>query len=190
MKRLILALFIVSASPALAQSKGSAAAIHAEIGKLVALYTDGLAAFDAQSRRVLFGPLFEADSRDAVAFFVLSGVGSTNGHEEYIAVFAQGEGRSTPVAKERPYRMVASAQIGKRWARTLNWETATIRPGRIVVRGMRWGSNDAGCCPTEPIEVTYSVARAAGTDTRYPVLQESERPLPPVPSSSQPPAPR
>ncbi len=175
MKKLLLLLCLLVAPSAHADPAGT---IHAEIDKLVALYTDGFGHFDRKSRRVVFGPLFKPNSRDAVAFFTLSGVDLMNGHEEYIAVFAQGEGRSTPVSKERPYRMVASAQVGTRWARTLDWETARISAGRIVVRGLRWGSKDAGCCPTEPIEVTFSITKAAGNETRYPLLRESEKPAP------------
>src|SRR4051794_31084115 len=107
MKRLLLVLCLASASAALAQTKGPIAAIHGDIDKLSALYNDGFGRIDKEARHIAFGPVFKPDRHGAVAFFILSGVDLMNGHEEYIAVFAQGEGRSPPVAKERPYRLVA-----------------------------------------------------------------------------------
>lgn len=176
MKRLLLVPCLFGALTVLAQPAGADAALRSDLDRLTALYTDGFGSLDPGSRHVVLGPLFKPDSRDAVAFFTLSGVDLMNGYEQYIAIFAQGQGRSTPVAKERPYRMVASAQIGTRWARTLDWKTAKISPGQVVVHGMRWGSRDAGCCPTQPIEVTFSIAPAAGGETLYPLLRQSERP--------------
>ncbi len=175
MKRLLLVPFFFGALTALAQPAGADAALRSDIDRLAALYTDGFGSLDPASRHVVFGPLFKPGSRDAVVFFTLSGVDLMSGYEQYIAIFAQGEGRSTPVSKERPYRMVASAQIGTRWARTLAWETAKVSAGQVVVHGLRWGSKDAGCCPTQPIEVTFSIAPAAGGETRYPLLRQSER---------------
>ncbi len=72
--------------------------------------------------------------------------------------------------------MVASAQIGTRWARTLDWDTAKISQGRIVVQGMRWSSDDAGCCPTQPVEVTFNITAAEGRETRFPLLRQDEKP--------------
>src|SRR4051812_25083983 len=65
-----------------------------------------------------------------------------------------------------------------RWARAGPEPSTGKRPGsargKVVVSGMRWGKADAGCCPTERIEVTFSIARAAGGETRYPLLVQSE----------------
>jgi hypothetical protein len=133
----------------------------------------------------MFGPIFAPDSKDAVAFFTLAGVSLMNGYEQYIAIFKQGQDRSiggaendfkTPTVKERQFRLVASAQIGTRWARTLDWGTAKISQNRIVVQGMRWGSEDAGCCPTKTIEVTFSITAAEGGETQYPLLRQDEKP--------------
>lgn len=173
---------MASAPYAIAAPPNPAKGIHRDVDKLVALYTDGFGYSEPAWRHVVFGPLFKPDGRDAVVFFAVAGVSLMNGREEYIAVFAQGEGRRTPVAKERPYRMVASTQIGTRWARTLDWDTARITRGQIVVQGKRWGSNDAGCCPTEQIEVIFSIAAAEGGDTKYPLLREDERPGQPRPN--------
>jgi hypothetical protein len=151
-------------------------AIDREIDKLVALHTDGFGYSKPKMRKVVFGPLFKPGSRDAVAFFTLAEVDLMNGYEEYIAIFAQGQGRSTPVAKERPYRLIASALVGTRWSRTLSWDTAKVSENKIVVQGTRWGAKDAGCCPTEPVEVTFSITAADGGDTRYPLLQQDEKP--------------
>jgi len=174
----LLAAFLLSgfASAALAESTSPGSAINRDVDKLVALYTDGFGHSEPTWRKIIFGPLFKPDSKDAIVFFAVTGMSLMNGRDEYLAVFAQGQGRSTPVAKERPYRMVVSAQVGTRWARTLDWETAKVSPGQIVVQGKRWGSKDAGCCPTEPIEVTFSVAEADGGDTAYPLLRQAEKP--------------
>jgi hypothetical protein len=177
MKRLLLAICLAGALNAFAAQPDQAAAIHRDVDKLIALYTDGFGYSQAKWRHVIYGPLFKPGSKDAVVFFTLAGVELTNGHQEYVAIFAQGEGRITPVAKERPYRLVASAQVGSRWARTLNFKTATISQGRIVVRGTRWKSKDAGCCPSGQIEVVLSIADAKGGETQYPLLRQQEKPL-------------
>lgn len=185
MKRLLLGLFLLVLYGAEAAPNKAVTVIHGEIDRLVALYTDGFGYNQPKWRHVMFGPIFSPDSKDAVAFFTLAGVSLMNGYEQYIAVFAQGQGRSiggadndfkTPITKERPFRLVATAQIGTRWVRTLDWETAKISQGRIVVQGLRWGSDDAGCCPTQPIEVTFSVSTAEGRETQYPLLRQDEKP--------------
>ena len=175
MKKLLIALCLLNALVALAADPAPAASIHRDIDKLVALYTDGFGHNEPKWRHVAFGPLFDPKSTDAVAFFSVAGIDLTNGLEEYIAIFAQGQGRSTPIAKERPYRLVATAQIGTRWARTLRWDTARISQGQIVVQGTRWAAKDAGCCPTELIEVIFTVAIANAGDTSYPLLRQSEK---------------
>jgi hypothetical protein len=176
MKRQLLCLYLLIALNVQAAPANPASAINQDVDKLVALYTDGFGITEPGMRHVIFGALFEAEAKDAVVFFTLAGVDLMNGYEEYIAIFSQGKGRSTPVAKERPFRLVASAQIGTRWARTLDWHTARISPGQIVVQGKRWGNKDAGCCPTEPIEVTFTIRAADGGETTYPLLREVEKP--------------
>lgn len=170
---LVLSLLLLHSTAVLAAEQKSTAILNKEIDKLVALYTDGLASSQSY-RHLLFGAIFDEESADAVAFFVLPGIDLMNGYEEYIAVFAQGQGRKTPVSKEKPYRLIASAQIGTRWARTLDWKSARVSQGQIIVQGMRWDKADAGCCPTKPIEVTFRIAKAVGGETSYPLLTETE----------------
>ena len=177
MKRLLLCLCLLTVLNLQAAPANPASAINQDVDKLVALYTDGFGYTEPKMRHVIFGPLFDAKTKDAVVFFTLAGVDLMNGYEDYIAIFAQGKGRNTPVAKERPFRLVASAQIGTRWARTFDWNTAKISRGKIVVKGMRWGSKDAGCCPTEPIEVTFTITAADGGETTYPLLRQKEKPV-------------
>jgi hypothetical protein len=123
---------------ALAGSNSAAAPINRDIDRLIAIYTDGFGYNNGKSRHIVFGPLFAPDSMDAVAFFTLNEVDLMNGYEEYIAIFAKGQGRKIPDYKdERPYRMISTAQIGTRWGRTFDWKTAKISQNQIVVQGLR-----------------------------------------------------
>ena len=169
---------------------GPAAVIHREIDKLVALYTDGFAYNTAKMRHIAFGSLFDTERQDAVAFFSLGGVDNSNVDFEYVAIFAQGQGRDMSHVKgpkERPFHLVTTAMVGNRGTRTLTWETAKIRQGQIVVQGMRWAEGDAGCCPTKPIEVTFNISAKLVdelTPDQYPILRESEAPGKPAPNKS------
>lgn len=195
MKQLLLCLYLLSSLSAIA---APAAVIDREITKLVALYTDGFGYNAAKMRHVTFGPLFDtegtAERQDAVAFFSLGGVDNSNVHFEYIAIFAQGQGRDMSDVKgpkERPYHLVATAMVGSRWSRTLDWETAKISKGQIIVQGTRWVEGDAGCCPTKPIEVSFNIStKLVGelTPEQYPVLRESEQPGQPKPQKPSRPA--
>jgi hypothetical protein len=181
MKRLLTLFLLLNAMSANAATTGPAALINKEVTKLVALYTDGFGYNDAEMRRVTFGPLFDKDMQDAVAFFALGGMDNTNVHFEYIAIFAQGQGRDASShggPKERAYHLVATAMVGGRGTRTLDWGTAKISSGQIVVQGLRWGKGDAGCCPTVPIEVTFRLAANLVDELSpdYPVLSETEGP--------------
>jgi len=165
---------------------------------LVLIYNDGFDRSKTKPRHVAFGSLFgpasDTERQDAVAFFALSGVDLTNVHQEYIAIFVQGQGRDLSEndgPKERPYHLIAAAMVGSRWTRTLDWQTAKISKGQIVVQGSRWGEGDAGCCPTQPIEVTFNIpADLADNLTRkhYPILSETEGPAQPKQEKSVRPA--
>ena len=190
MKKLLLGLYLVSSLVATAAPAGPAAVIDREITKLVALYTDGFATNSYEMRHVAFGSLFDTNRQDAVAFFALGGMDNSNAHFEYIAIFAQGQGRDMSRVggpKERPFHLVTTAMVGARLARTLNWQTAKISKGKIVVHGTRWAEGDAGCCPTKPIEVTFNISSKLVdelTAELYPVLRESEARGKPVPKKS------
>lgn len=180
MKRLLLLSCLLGAQSASALPPDPVSLIDREVDKLVALHRDGFAYSDAKMRRLIFGPLFDANRRDAVAFFSLAGVDDSNVHVEYIAIFAQGKGRDMSDRggpKERPYHLVASAAVGMRGSRTLDWSTAKIVAGKITVQGKRWTTSDAACCPSKPIEVVFALpqdfADALPPD-RYPVLREHE----------------
>lgn len=193
MKQLLLYLCLLSSLSAIAAPSDlvQAALIDREITKLVALYTDGFGYNNVKMRHVTFGSLFEtegkAERQDAVAFFSLGGVDSSNVHFEYIAIFAQGQGRDLSDVKgpkERPFHLVTTAMVGSRGTRTLDWETTKIRKGQIIVRGTRWAEGDAGCCPAKPIEVTFNISTKLVdelTPEQYPVLRESEGPGQPNP---------
>jgi len=188
MKTLLLCLFLLNPlAAAAAPPTGPAALIHRELDKLVALYTDGFSSNDAQSRHVVFGSVFDTERQDAVAFFSLAGVDNSNVDFEYIAIFAQGQGRDMSAMKgpkERPFHLVTTAMIGNRGTRTLDWKTARISRGQIVVQGTRWAEGDAGCCPTKPIEVTFKISAKLIDELepdQYPILSESEAPGKPAP---------
>ena len=182
MKRLLCLLLFYSLN-AIGAPNDPAALIDQELTRLIALYTDGLASNEAKLRHITFGSLFDDPERqDAVAFFSLQGVSLSNVHQEYIAIFAKGQGRDLSRAKgpkERPYHLVATAMVGSRGSRTLDWKTAKITKGQIVVQGKRWAADDAQCCPTKPIVVTFRISASLEDDLMpesYPVLRESESP--------------
>ena len=190
MKKLLLCLSLVSSPSVITAATGPTAVVHREIDKLVALYTDGFAYNSVDMRHVTFGSLFDTKRQDAVAFFSLGGVDNSNVDFEYIAIFAQGQGRDMSAAKgpkERPFHLVATAMVGNRGTRTLDWKTAKISQGQIVVRGMRWAEGDAGCCPSKPIIVTFNISATLVdelTPDQYPILRESEAPGTPAPKKS------
>jgi len=158
------------------------ASIHKDIDRLAAAFSDGFGQDDRKRRWIKTGPLFGQDEEGAVAFFALSGLDLMNGTEEYMAVFARGQDREVPKAKEKPYRLILVTLIGTRWSRAFDWKSAAVRPGEISLKGLSWGEGDAGCCPTRAINVTFRLAKAEGADTRYPLLTEDERPIPSQPS--------
>lgn len=182
MKRLLFGFLLVGSLNALAAPTGLATLIDREITKLAALYADGFGYNDKSMRHVTFGSLFGAERQAAVAFFSLAGIDNSNVHFEYIAIFAQGLGRDMSAQggpKERPFHLVTTAMVGGRGTRTLNWATTKISKGQIVVQGTRWGKGDAGCCPTQPIEVIFHIPEdvvEGFPPKQYPVLVEIETP--------------
>jgi hypothetical protein len=182
--KLLVIFFLLCSLSANAAPTSAAAAIHRDIDKLISLYNDGFDRSKTKPRYLGFGALFgsETDRQDAVAFFALSGVDLTNVHQEYIAIFVQGRGRDLTEhggPKERPYHLIATSMVGSRGTRTLDWRTARISKGKIVVQGVRWGEGDAGCCPTQAIEVTFNIAADLAnklTPNHYPILTETEGP--------------
>jgi hypothetical protein len=152
--------------------------LNDEITKLIELYSDGFADSDLTLRHITYGPLFDSDKPAAVVFFSLAGVGLSNIHHEYIAVFAQGGGLDLTRIKgpkEKAFHLVATALVGSKETRTLIWDTAQITQGTIVVKGLRWGKGDPGCCPSESIEVEFTISDNLVSElipNRYPLLQE------------------
>ncbi len=175
------AVLAVSSPLSLADTPSRSPKLDTEISKLVDLYSDGLSYDRLQWRHVVNGPLFDDDRPAAVVFFTLAGVGLTNGYREYMAIFARGEGRDLSKVggpKERPFHLVATGQVGGKWSRTLDWQTARISRGSIVVKGKRWSKDDPGCCPGMPIEVTFAVSPDLPSEPfigPFPVLRESEQ---------------
>lgn len=171
----------VCSSASLAEAPATSPQLDTEIAKLVDLYSDGLSYDQLNWRHVVNGPLFDGDKPAAVVFFTLAGVDLTNGYSEYMAIFAAGAGRDLSKVggpKERPFHLVATTMVGSKWSRTLNWQTARISRGTIVVKGKRWSNGDPGCCPGTPIEVTFALSPELTGELlpgTYPVLRESEQ---------------
>jgi hypothetical protein len=198
MMKLLLTFLLLCCVNASAAPTGSAVAIHRDIDKLVSIYNDGFDRSKTKPRHLAFGALFGAasdtDRQDAVAFFALSGVDLTNVHQEYIAIFVQGQGRDLSEhegPKERPYHLIATSMVGSRGTRTLDWRTAKISKGKIVVQASRWAEGDAGCCPTQAIEVSFNISADLAdnlTPKHYPILTETEGPAQTKPEKSLSPA--
>jgi hypothetical protein len=180
MKKLLFGVYLLGSIGAIAAPVEPVTYIKKEVNKLVDLYKDGFGYHTPEMRHVIFGSLFDAERRDAVAFFGITGVDNSNGHYEYIAIFAQGKGRDFSDAKgpkDRPFNLAMTTLVGSRSTRTLDWKTAKISLGTITVQGKRWGVGDAGCCPTKPIEVTFNIPLELGNGAapeHYPVVIESE----------------
>jgi len=123
--------------------------------RLVELYSDGVAQGLPELQRVQYGHFFEEESDDAIALFSLEGFGGGNEHGEYIAFFQGVEPYEANGERTRPYRMVATMQIGGRWWRTFDWKSLAIEPGVARISGKAWRTEDAGCCPSAPVTATF-----------------------------------
>lgn len=180
LRRTMLSLAILApALPGHAESPQELQYIDREVDKVAALFNDGLSGKTRVTRKIVFGHLFGSEQEDAVAFFALGGVGASNTHVEYITIFSGGLGRDFSDGggpKEKPFHLLVAQPVGMRWARTLDWNTTKLSQGKVVVQGLQWKEEDAGCCPSKPIEITFTVSKDFASvvhPARWPVLEES-----------------
>lgn len=102
------------------------------------------------------------------------GFGHNNAKMRYVTF-----GSLFNTARQDAVAFFSLAEVDNSNVHFLEWKTAKISKGQIVVQGTRWAEGDAGCCPTKPIEVTFNIATglAAGlSPEQYPVLREREAP--------------
>jgi len=167
-KRLLaLTCIVIAAWTNAACADGSAAQfIDGEIDRLVSLYSDGIAVGYPEYRHVTFAKLFQRRSEAAVSLFSVEGFQGGNLHEEYLAIFEPVEATVIEGKKTNPYRLLAVQKIGGRGWRTFDWETIQIVRGAIVLKGQKWKAEDAGCCPSEPITVTFRLRDDALVESR------------------------
>jgi hypothetical protein len=85
--RAILLFMVVIAISSQALAANSAQIIGKEVSKLANMFSGGLASRVEKPRAIIFGNLFSHRNQDAVAYFVLEGVGGGNGTAEYLAFF-------------------------------------------------------------------------------------------------------
>ena len=161
-----LLLAVALAFPASAAETSATKFIDAEIERLVALYSDGIAVGYPEYRHVKFAKLLEAGGDAAVALFSVEGFEGGNLHEEYLAVFEPVEGAEIDGRKTNPYRLLAAQKIGGRGWRTFDWDTVQIARGSIVLKGKKWTAADPGCCPSAAITATFRVRDDALVEAR------------------------
>lgn len=131
------------------------ASLDRDISRLVELFSDGQAYNDPAFRHVVYGKVFGGSRNDAIALFSIEGFQGGNLHAEYLAFFQAIEPQGGSAAQ--PFRLVAVTQIGGRGSRTFDWETARLGPGGVRLVGKRWGPDDASCCPSLPVSVSFRV---------------------------------
>lgn len=140
--------------------------IDAEIERLIALYSDGLAVGYPEYRHVKFAKLLDDRADAAVALFSAEGFLGGNLHEEYLAVFEPVEAAEIDGKKTNPYRLLAVQKIGGRGWRTFDWDTVQIARRAVTLKGKKWKAADPGCCPSAPITATFRLRDDALVETR------------------------
>jgi len=133
------------------------ALVEKGVDQLVALFSDGIAVEYRPYRHIKFGKIFGSDREDAIALFSIEGFYGGNGHAEYLVFFQSVEQNQVPNQKPRPFRLVAVTQIGGRSWRSFDWENIKFGPGFVTLNGEKYGPDDAACCPSVPIQVTFQV---------------------------------
>ena len=131
--------------------------IEKDVDQLVALFSDGIAVGYPKYRHIEFGKIFGSDRDDAIALFNVEGFHGGNYHAEYLAFFESVEQDQVAGRTTRPFRLVAVTQIGGRSWRSFDWKTIKLGSGFVTLSGAKYGPDDAACCPSVPILVTFRV---------------------------------
>ena len=136
------------------------AELQASVKTLAHSLSDGYATLHPNDITILHSQ----SSQDAVALFLLVGLGGGNGSSQYIVFFNRNEpipGKRNRVA---PYRLVAISQVGFRGWRLFNFRTARFRSGAVSIAGRSFLPKDAMCCPSQPIKITISISQGRITE--------------------------
>jgi hypothetical protein len=140
--------------------------IGKEVDHLVALFSDGIAVEYHPYRDIEFGKIFGSNQEDAVALFSIEGFHGGNDHAEYLAFFQSVEQDQVPNQKPRPFRLVAVTQIGGRSWRSFDGEKIKLGLGFVTLNGARYGPEDAACCPSVPMQVTFHVKKGVISESQ------------------------
>jgi|ERR1035437_8360138 hypothetical protein len=154
------------ATMAVAAEPSRKALIDKDVDQLVALFNDGIAVEHPKYRRVEFGKIFGSDQEDAIALFGLEGFHGGNEDAEYLAFFQSVEDYHIPGHTPRPFRLVAVTKIGARSWRDFDWKTIKLGSGFVTLNGKKYGPEDAACCPSVPILVTFYVKDGFISETK------------------------
>ena len=140
--------------------------IEKEVERLVALFSDGIAVEYHPYRHIEFGKIFGSDQEDAIALFSIEGFHGGNDHAEYLAFFQSVEQGQVPSQKPRPFRLVAVTQIGGRSWRSFDGEKIKLGSGFVTLHGKKYGPDDAACCPSVPIQITFQVTKGVISESK------------------------
>jgi len=159
MRRTLLISFVVIVTAVAAVAQPSKVPIEKEIGNLVALFSDGYAISYPQYWHIEFGKIFGTDREDAIAIFSIEGFDGGNDDHQYLAFFEAVDQVPAINSKSRPFRLVAVSQIGGRSWREFDWQKIKkIGTNFVTLTGNMYGPQDAACCPSVPIQVTFHVS--------------------------------
>ena len=140
--------------------------VEKDIDQLVALFSDGIAVGYPKYRQIEFGKIFGSDQEDAIALFNIEGFHGGNDHAEYLAFFQSVEQDQAAGRTTRPFRLVAVTQIGGRSWRSFDWKTIKLGSGFVTLSGTQYGPDDAACCPSVPILVTFYVKKGLISESK------------------------
>src|SRR6267142_2849682 len=155
-RSLIFALALISTIAASA-TPSQKALIEKNVDQLVALFSDGIAVEYPKYRHIEFGKIFGSDQEDAVALFSIEGFHGGNEDAEYLAFFQPVEQVQIAGQMPHPFRLVAVTKIGGRSWRSFDWKTIKLGSGFVTLSGEKYGPEDAACCPSVSIQVTFRV---------------------------------
>ncbi|HWQ08373.1 MAG TPA: hypothetical protein VN436_04675 [Holophaga sp.] len=153
--RTSLLLLLVALLPGTAHAKPAPGPIDQAVSRLIQLYGDGIAVSEPEFRSIAYGHFFDAESADAIALFSLEGFDGSNYHGEYIAFFQGVEPYQANGHRTRPFKLIATMQIGGREWRTFDWKSLSVRPGEVTISGKAWADQDPGCCPSRPFTTAF-----------------------------------
>jgi hypothetical protein len=142
------------------------ALIEKNVDQLVALFSDGVAVEYPKYRHIEFGKIFGSDQEDVIALFSMEGFHGGNEDAEYLAFFQNVERVQIPGQIFRPFRLVAVTKIGGRSWRYFDWKTIKLGSGFVTISGEKYGPEDAACCPSVPIQVTFRVNKGLISESK------------------------